>query len=382
MLTNLTPYTMTKTVQQLLSDLAGIHGSEPLSTKYIQDYAAEHGYSFNFQKLQPFKVGRGRYILDGSATPQETPTPTPTPTPSANTVTMLDAGELGYTPNKDPLYVAHGFFKDLVKIFKADLFYPTFITGLSGNGKTFMVEQASAKTGKEMIRANITAESDENSLIGGFRLVNGSTVWQDGPVLTAMKRGSILLLDEIDLGTAKIMCLQSILEGKPYFNKQTGEVVNPAHGFNIVATANTKGKGSEDGRFIGTNVLNEAFLERFPITVEQPYPTKATERKIVAKHFDALGIEDQDDFITHLVDWADIIRKTFYDGGIDELISTRRLGHIAKAFAIFNNKMEAIKYCINRFDEETKDALLNLYTKIDEGADPEELEMATESSTF
>jgi len=372
---------MTKTVQQLLSDLAGKHGNEPLSTKYIQDYAIEHGYSFNFQKLQPFKVGRGRYVLDGSA-PTPTPTPTPMPTPTANTVTVLESGDLGYTPEKDNLYVAHGFFKDLVKIFKADLFYPVFITGLSGNGKTFMVEQAAAKTSKEMIRANITAESDENSLIGGFRLSNGSTTWQDGPVLTAMKRGSILLLDEIDLGTAKIMCLQSILEGKPYYNKQTGEVVTPSPGFNIVATANTKGKGSEDGRFIGTNVLNEAFLERFPITVEQPYPTKATERKIVTKHFEALDIADQDDFITNLVDWADIIRKTYYDAGIDEIISTRRLGHIAKAYAIFESKLEAIKYCINRFDDETKEAMLNLYTKIDEGVDPEELTMTEEQPTF
>ena len=244
------------------------------------------------------------------------------------------------------------------------MFYPTFITGLSGNGKTFGVEQACAQLKRELIRVNITIETDEDDLIGGFRLVDGATVWHDGPVIQALNRGAILLLDEIDLASNKILCLQPILEGKGVFLKKVGRFVQPAKGFNVVATANTKGKGSDDGRFIGTNVLNEAFLERFPVTFEQDYPAPTTESKILGGIAAKLGVTDTD-FCKRLVDWADIIRKTFYDGGIEEIISTRRLVHIVRAFSIFGNKEKAIQTCINRFDDETKQAFIELYDKVD-----------------
>ena len=244
------------------------------------------------------------------------------------------------------------------------MFYPAFITGLSGNGKTFSVEQACAALGRELIRVNITIETDEDDLIGGFRLVDGNTVWHNGPVVEALQRGAVLLLDEIDLASNKILCLQSILEGKGVFLKKIGKFVKPTAGFTVVATANTKGKGSEDGRFVGTNVLNEAFLERFPVTFEQQYPSPASEIKIL----DALNGEDKE-FNKKLVDWADIIRKTFFDGGIDEIISTRRLVHIVKAFQIFGNRPKAITTCISRFDDETKQAFQELYDKVDADVD-------------
>lgn len=268
-------------------------------------------------------------------------------------------------PEKDPLFVPFGNFSSLKKILSARMFYPTFITGMSGNGKTFSVEQACAQLKREVIRINFTIETDEDDLIGGFRLVQGETRFFKGPVIKAMEMGAVLLLDEIDLGNpAKIMCLQSILEGKGYFIKKTGEYIKPAAGFTVIATANTKGKGSDDGRFIGTNVLNEAFLERFPVTCEQEYPTVAIEKRILNAVFGDLGLSDPD-FAEKLVDWADIIRKTFYDGGIDEVISTRRLVHIAKAYKIFDNRMSAIDMCINRFDEDTKASFRDLYTKLD-----------------
>ena len=268
-------------------------------------------------------------------------------------------------PEKDPLFVPFGNFSSLKKILSARMFYPTFITGMSGNGKTFSVEQACAQLKREVIRINFTIETDEDDLIGGFRLVQGETRFFKGPVIKAMEMGAVLLLDEIDLGNpAKIMCLQSILEGKGYFIKKTGEYIKPAAGFTVIATANTKGKGSDDGRFIGTNVLNEAFLERFPVTCEQEYPTVAIEKRILNAVFGDLGLSDPD-FAGKLVDWADIIRKTFYDGGIDEVISTRRLVHIAKAYKIFDNRMSAIDMCINRFDEDTKASFRDLYTKLD-----------------
>ena len=235
--------------------------------------------------------------------------------------------EQNLIPTKDDSFVKFGNFGDVKKIIQSRLFYPTFITGLSGNGKTFSVEQACAQLGRELIRVNITIETDEDDLIGGFRLIDGNTVWHNGPVIEALQRGAVLLLDEIDLASNKILCLQSILEGKGVFLKKIGQWIAPASGFNVIATANTKGKGSDDGRFIGTNVLNEAFLERFPVTFEQSYPTAATEGKILSK------LCDDDQFTTKLVDWADIIRKTFYDGGVEEVISTRRLVHIVKAYS-------------------------------------------------
>ena len=256
-------------------------------------------------------------------------------------------------------YVPFGNFADVKKVIKSGQFYPTFITGLSGNGKTFSIEQACAQTNRELIRVNITIETDEDDLIGGFRLVNGETVWHDGPVVEALKRGAVLLLDEIDLASNKILCLQSVLEGNGVYLKKIGTYVRPAKGFQVFATANTKGKGSEDGRFIGTNVLNEAFLERFPVTFEQEYPSVATEQKILNQ------LCADADFCKRLADWADIIRKTFYDGGIEEIISTRRLVHIVKAYSIFNDKAKAIQVCVNRFDDETKQAFLELYDKVD-----------------
>ena len=266
-------------------------------------------------------------------------------------------------PSKDPNFVPFGNFPDVKKIIQSGIFYPTFITGLSGNGKTLGIEQACAALKRELIRVNITIETDEDDLIGGFRLVNGETVWHNGPVIEALERGAILLLDEVDLASNKILCLQSVLEGKGLFLKKTGRYVERRPGFNIFATANTKGKGSEDGRFIGTNVLNEAFLERFALTFEQEYPTVATETKILEKAATSLAVLDKE-FCSHLANWADIIRRTFNDGGVDEVISTRRLVHIVRAFAIWHDRMKAIKVCTNRFDEETKQSFLELYDKI------------------
>jgi len=275
-----------------------------------------------------------------------------------------------HIPNKDDLFVPFGSFTDMVSILKSEMFYPVFVTGLSGNGKTLMIDQACAKAKRALYRVNITIETDEDDLLGGFRLVDGETVWFDGPVVEAMRTGSVLLLDEVDLASTKIMCLQPILEGKGVFLKKINEYVECQPGFNIVATANTKGKGDDTGNFIGAGVLNEAFLERFPITVEQDYPATTIEKKILGKVFDKLNISDNE-FIEKLVGWADIIRKTYQEGAIDELITTRRLVHISNAYAIFNmDRMKAIEMCVNRFDDETKTAMVDLYTKVDGGVDP------------
>ena len=266
-------------------------------------------------------------------------------------------------PNKDATYVPFGFFKQLEQIIKSKIFFSTFITGLSGNGKTTMVEQVCAKVKRECIRVNISIETDEEDLIGGNTLQDGNIVYREGPVLTAMRRGAVLLIDEIDRGSNKLMCLQSVLEGKPYFNKKTGEVIHPAPGFNVIATANTKGRGTEDGRFIAAQILDEAFLERFSITVEQEYPSVAIEKKIVLNKMESYNIVDTD-FADKLIAWADIIRKTFEEGGVDEIISTRRLINIVQAYSIFKDRAEAIKYCINRFDPDTKTAFMDLYQKM------------------
>ena len=274
-------------------------------------------------------------------------------------------------PEKDPVFVPWGSFKDIKKIVSSKMFYPIFVTGLSGNGKTMNVSQACAATNRECIRVNITIETDEDDLLGGYRLQDGQTVWQNGPVIEAMERGALLLLDEIDLASNKIMCLQPILEGNGVFLKKINRFVKPSKGFNVIATANTKGQGSDDGKFIGTNILNEAFLERFPITIEQAYPTNKIETKILLNVMSDKGLTKSVDteFATSLVTWADIIRKTYYEGGVDELISTRRLVHIVEAFSIFKNKMKAIEMCTNRFDLDTKTSFLDLYTKIDGGED-------------
>jgi len=318
----------------------------------------DSNYQTVTKKLDQFKVGRGKWNFEVTQQRVEEIERTfqaPAAPPAA---------EQNLIPDKDDTFVKFGNFNDIKKIIQSRIFYPTFITGLSGNGKTFSVEQACAQLKRELIRVNITIETDEDDLIGGFRLVNGETVWHNGPVIEALERGAILLLDEIDLASNKILCLQSVLEGKGVFLKKIGRFVKPAAGFNVVATANTKGKGSDDGRFIGTNVLNEAFLERFPVTFEQAYPAPATEQKILEGVALDLGVEDRD-FCKRLVDWADIIRKTFYDGGIEEIISTRRLVHIIRAYSIFQDKAKAIQVCVNRFDDETKQSFLELYDKVD-----------------
>ena len=326
--------------------------------------------------------------VDKAPDPITITTKTTTPAVVAPVVEMAKGmNGVGQThiPNKDDLFVPFGSFPDMVSILKSEMFYPVFVTGLSGNGKTFMIEQACAKAKRALYRVNITIETDEDDLLGGFRLVDGETVWFDGPVVEAMRTGSVLLLDEVDLASTKIMCLQPILEGKGVFLKKINEYVECQPGFNIVATANTKGKGDDTGNFIGAGVLNEAFLERFPITVEQEYPATTIEKKILGKVFDSLSITDNE-FIEKLVNWADIIRKTYQEGAIDELITTRRLVHISNAYAIFNmDRMKAITMCVNRFDEETKTAMVDLYTKVDGGVDPnatdDEVDSVDEVST-
>jgi len=350
----------------------------------LTDIAASGGLKFPhwITRVPTYKVGRGLWMVpgdngspaikavaDSSVGVEKAPEPVVNTIPAAP-VTVVEMTKGGTStveniPVKDDLFVPFGNFSDVHSILKSEMFYPIFVTGLSGNGKTFMVEQACAKAKRELFRVNITIETDEDDLLGGFRLVNGETVWFDGPVVEAMKKGSVLLLDEVDLASTKIMCLQPVLEGKGVFLKKINEWVECAPGFNIVATANTKGKGDDTGNFIGAGVLNEAFLERFPITVEQEYPTNAVEKKILEKIFDSLGLSDSA-FIDKLVNWADIIRKTYVEGAIDELITTRRLVHISNAYKIFNmDRIKSISMCVNRFDVETKTAMLDLYTKVD-----------------
>jgi len=283
-------------------------------------------------------------------------------------------------PTKEQTFVPFGNYKDIKNIIKSNIFYPTFITGLSGNGKTLNIIQSCAELKRELIRVNITVETDEDDLLGGFRLQDGETVWHDGPVVDAMKRGALLLLDEIDLASNKIMCLQPVLEGNGIFLKKIGQFVEPKDGFNIIATANTKGKGSDDGRFIGTNILNEAFLERFPVTFEQEYPAAKIEQKILDNVMSHYSLKDTE-FTGNLVKWADVIRRTFYDGGIDEIIATRRLVHIINAYAIFKNKLKAVEVCINRFDTDTKNSFLDLYTKVDSGVSIEELNQGSSNDS-
>jgi midasin (ATPase involved in ribosome maturation) len=353
------PRKISVTDEQLIADLQSLFGSD-LSAGDIRGYCASRNMNYQTvtRRLEPFKTDRGRWNLEVT---QERVDEIER---SFSAPAVLPAAEQNLIPDKDDTFVKFGNFNDIKKIISSNLFYPTFITGLSGNGKTFSIEQACAQLKRELIRVNITIETDEDDLIGGFRLVNGETAWHNGPVIEALERGAILLLDEIDLASNKILCLQSVLEGKGVFLKKIGKFVKPAAGFNVFATANTKGKGSDDGRFIGTNVLNEAFLERFPVTFEQSYPAPAIEQRILEGIALDLGVKDRD-FCKRLVDWGDIIRKTFYDGGIEEIISTRRLVHIIRAYSIFNDKAKAIQVCVNRFDEETKTAFLELYDKVD-----------------
>lgn len=368
------PYTVrvVKTDQLIMENAI-----ELLKSKYGTEFGAEAvravagelgtSYATLSKKLNQYKVSRGKWNLEIVQEKIDELEETYN-APSVNPISTVESVKQNLIPEKDDTFVSFGNFSDIKKIIQSRLFYPAFITGLSGNGKTFSIEQSCAQLKREMIRVNITIETDSDDLIGGFRLVNGETVFHKGPVIEALERGAILLLDEIDLASNKILCLQSILEGKGVFLKKIGQFVKPAAGFNIFATANTKGKGSDDGRFIGTNVLNEAFLERFPVTFEQDYPTLATEKKILTNVAESLNIpmvKEHTDFITHLCTWSEIIRKTFNDGGIDEVISTRRLVHILRAYSIFGKKEKAIKVCLNRFDDETKSTFVELYDKID-----------------
>ena len=336
-----------------VDELRQEHGNE-IDASHVRKFATSRGcgYATVARKLKKYQVQRGSWnltIAEGRQILEK----------AVSAPSVIPSVQQNLIPEVVDTFVKFGNFNDVKKIIQSGVFYPAFITGLSGNGKTFSVEQACAQAKRELIRVNISIETDEDDLIGGFRLVDGNTVWHNGPVVEALERGAVLLLDEIDLASNKILCLQSILEGKGVFLKKIGKYVKPASGFTVVATANTKGKGSEDGRFVGTNVLNEAFLERFPVTFEQNYPHPATELKIL----EALCTDKE--FCKRLTDWADIIRKTFFDGGIDEVISTRRLVHIVRAYEIFGNRAKAITACISRFDEETKEAFQQLYDKVD-----------------
>ena len=364
-MSNLFEIKMTR--EEIIDGLRSQYGSE-FTTPEVRAFCAMNDITYQTvtKKLKEFKVTKGKWNLEVTQEVVEDieaayAAPAAAPAVVAPVVQNL-------VPAVDETFVKFGPFADVKKIIQSKLFYPTFITGLSGNGKTFSVEQACAQLNRELIRVNITIETDEDDLIGGFRLVDGNTVWHNGPVIESLERGAVLLLDEIDLASNKILCLQSILEGKGVFLKKIGKWVKPAAGFNVIATANTKGKGSDDGRFIGTNVLNEAFLERFPVTFEQSYPHVKIEEKMLSLHSASVGVHDSE-FIKKLVDWADIIRKTFYDGGIEEIISTRRLVHIIRAYSIFKNKAKAIENCVNRFDDETKQSFMELYDKVDSDVD-------------
>jgi hypothetical protein len=373
--------------QTFCDELATRYGTQVSRTDVLK-FATEKGFPppYWFVNDKSRSIGRGLFRTDSSSagapvelTPELFSSNTVQPEAQvalAATVTpirrnmesMQGAGE-NLVPERDNTYVEFGDFDKVEKIIRSKIFYPVFITGLSGNGKTLSVEQACAKLGREMIRVNITEETDEDDLVGGYTLMEGNIVYREGPVLTAMRRGAVLILDEVDLNATKIMCLQSIMEGKPYHIKKTGEKVFPAVGFNIFATANTKGKGSEDGRFIGTKVMNEAFLERFPITFEQNYPPEKVELKIILKNMTKFGCMDEK-FAANLVKWAGVIRKSFEDGATNEVISTRRLVHIISAFAIFRDRLTAVQICLNRFDTETKNSFFDLYTKVDGEVDP------------
>jgi len=352
--------------------------TDVLSRAQINDFWKKNNLKNpSWLKTDKYKVGRGNYKLPLKETPitesvkenEELLQSSADKTEAAYIVSSLTGN---IVPQKDPVFVSFGNYPDVKSIIQSSKFYPVFITGLSGNGKTMGVTQACAELKKELIRVNVTIETDEDDLLGGYRLKDGQTVWQNGPVIEAMERGALLLLDEIDLASNKIMCLQPILEGSGVFVKKINKFVKPKAGFNVIATANTKGQGSEDGKFIGTNILNEAFLERFPVTFEQKYPTQKIEKKILVNTLKAAGKKD-DQFIDKLVTWADVIRRTFFDGGVDEIISTRRLVHIVQAYAIFGDKVKAIQLCTNRFDEDTKNSFVELYGKVDSGSSVEDI---------
>lgn len=369
--------------------IAAHYDTDVVTTKQLTEFRTLHNLPHPYFLVNEAKhrASWGKYRVRGVNQDKPAPMSKSRPTPAAEAVSVELNAQVkpfaprqkaavtvteSFIPDVDPNYVPFGFYSDLKNIVRSKIFYPVYITGLSGNGKTLMVEQVCAALQREFIRVNITKETDESDLIGSYELIDGNTIRREGPVVVAMRRGAVLLLDETDYGSERLLCLQPILEGKGYFDKKTGEFVRPTPGFNIMATANTKGKGSDDGRFIGANVLNEAFLERFAITVEQEYPTQANEKKMLEKFFTSLGMEDAQ-FIDHLSVWADIVRKTYAEGGVDEIISTRRLMHIARAYNIFKNRKKAIELCLNRFDEDVKTSFLDMYTKIDEDAHKDQI---------
>jgi hypothetical protein len=385
-------YTMLNTKQQEFVDYAvEKFGTAELTVAELKEANAHFGCKYAPQwliKNADYKVGKSTFRLptesnmvsSASNVKEAVPeTEKVLTTKAPETATVSEAAYVvssltgDIVPKKDPVFVSFGNYPDVKSIVKSKMFYPVFITGLSGNGKTMGVTQACAENKRELIRVNITIETDEDDLLGGYRLKDGQTVWQNGPVIEAMERGAVLLLDEIDLASNKIMCLQPILEGSGVFVKKINRFIKPANGFNVIATANTKGQGSDDGKFIGTNVLNEAFLERFPITFEQSYPSVAIEQKILVNTYKNSTGKSDDDFCKKLVTWADVIRKTYFDGGVDEIISTRRLVHIIQAYAIFGKKMKAVEVCTNRFDDDTKNSFIELYTKVDAGATAEQI---------
>jgi MoxR-like ATPase len=366
---------LTPKKQEFVNAMSKEYGEGAVVSRFeINEFASKNGFNNpSWLKKPQYKCGHGKYQLptEQSEVAQVVSRPIqPVQTPEQTSINLIaNAFEVqNLIPSKFEGFVPWGHYNTIKQISKSGMFYPVFVTGLSGNGKTLMIEQIHAELKKELIRVNITIETDEDDLLGGFRLVNGETKFVPGPVIDAMERGCTLLLDECDLGSNKLMCLQPVLEGKGVYLKKVNKWVTPKQGFNVMATANTKGKGSEDGRFIGTNVLNEAFLERFAITIEQPYADKRVEGKIVIGSMNKYGKVDEK-FADNLVTWAEVIRKTFYEGGVDEIISTRRLDHVVKAYSIFKDKVKAIDLCVARFDDDTKESFLNLYSKIDAGVD-------------
>ena len=370
---------MSKDIQKahVVADLYKALGGPLVTRKEVIAYIKEKDYHMPGWLIngKQYRSGRGMINLDYFNLPVQTPTTQPI-APVAEALPALTSQVVqlkqkrmvteveNLVPFKDDNYVPFGFYKDLDSIIKSKVFYPVFITGLTGNGKTTMVEQVCSKLKRECVRVNVSIETDEDDLVGGSTLIDGNVTFREGPVILAMRRGAVLLIDEIDRGSNKLMCIQGILEGKPYFNKKNGDVIHPAPGFTVIATANTKGQGSDSGKYIAAQILDEAFLERFPITVEQEYPTSTIERKIIINNMNELACVDED-FADKLVMWAEVIRKTYLEAAIDELISTRRLVHIVKAFSMFKDRQKAIELCINRFDSDTKNAFLDLYKKME-----------------
>ena len=352
-------------------------GKPVVTFSELKSLAESNGLKYPFW-MKEYQISRGMYSVPGVAgAPVVATVATPVTSPAmaglsapvtssrktiSSVATNVDEEDL--IPSKYGNYVPFGNFNDIYSIIQSKKFFPVFLTGQSGNGKTLSIEQACAKAARKFIVVSMTPETDEGDLLGNYVLIDGEMVWRDGPVTVAARQGAVLCLDEIDYGAQNLSTLQRVLEGKPFLLKKKNELVNPAAGFTVFATANTKGKGSDDGRYMFTNVLNEAFLERFPVTMEQDWAPVSVEKKIIAKELLTAGYEDSE-FANRLVSWADVIRKSFEEGAADEVISTRRLVHIAKTYGIFGDKLSAIKLCLNRFDEDTKASFLDLYTKID-----------------